>query len=191
MEDGDTAPLVSSPIFTKAELSKELRQAEIISGLTQYFYDPHTKDVEPLTHPFAVVLTQDCDLLRDYESRNAGSAKPLSSVLIYIAELAKELKPSIGPDIWRRVIGNNNERYHLLSPIPPECDLLGTGIPNLILDFKDFFTLPPEEIYKQCASGQAHRRSRLDMPYREHLQCRAAFYFQRIMLPEPHKYVAI
>jgi hypothetical protein len=26
------------------------------------------------------------------------------------------------------------------------------------------------------------------MPYREHFQTRAAFYFQRIMLPEQHKF---
>jgi hypothetical protein len=164
---------------------------ECSTGLTQYFYDPVTADVEPLVHPYSVILTQDCDLLRDYESRNGGSSRPLSSALLYIAEPAKDVKGAIGgSDLWKRVIANNNERYHLLSQVPQESDLLGQGVPNLLLDFREFFTLSPVEIYRQCSVGQAQRRCRLEMPYREHLQSRAAFYFQRVMLPEPHKYVA-
>jgi hypothetical protein len=59
----------------------------------------------------------------------------------------------------------------------------------MILDFKRCFTLPAHDIYRQInpsAGGSARRRSRLEMPYREHLQSRAAFYLQRVTLPLPH-----
>jgi hypothetical protein len=185
------APATAASVFSITELANELRQGEIITGLTQYFYDPVTEDVERLIHPYSIILSQDCDLLRDHESRKEGSDGALTSVLLYIAEPAKDVKGSIGgTDIWKRVIANNNERYHLLSQVPTELDLKAEGMPNLLLDFREFFTLPPEEIYRQCTSGQAVRRCRVDMPYREHLQSRAAFYFQRVMLPEPHKYIA-
>jgi len=182
---------VPTGYFTMAELANELRQGEIISGLAQYFYDPKNSEVERIVHPFSVILSQDCDLLRDFESRKAegASMSPLANVILYMAEPAKDVKGAVGgSDIWKRVVGNNNERYHLLSSVPPEQDLLGQGIENLVLDFRDFYSLPPEEIYKQFADGQAKRRSRLEMPYREHLQCRAAFYFQRVVLPVPHKF---
>jgi hypothetical protein len=47
-----------------------------------------------------------------------------------------------------------------------------------------------EDVYQQIEAGLAVRRSRLEVPYREHLQCRAAFYFQRVTLPTPHEFVA-
>lgn len=178
-----------SPIYARNEIGREIRQSEIFSNLTQYFYDPATENVEVVVHPFSIALTQDCDLLWDYESRNGGGGKALDSVLLFSAMPAAEARAAIDGDIWRRVTGNNNERYHLLQRIPADCDCTNEGITNLVVDFKSFFTLTPQEIYKQCAAGISVRRSRLEMPYREHLQNRAAFYFQRIVLPTPHKII--
>jgi hypothetical protein len=165
-----------------------LRQGEVISDLTQYIFDPVTENVTPVLHPYSIVLSQDCDLLRDYESRTSGSGSTVPSVLLYVADIASTVRPTIGPDIWRRVIGNNNERYHIVSAVPVELDLMNQGIVSLIIDFRTFFTMTPEEVYRQCSTGQAHRRCRLEMPYREHLQSRAAFYLQRVGLPNPHVY---
>jgi hypothetical protein len=182
---------VQAIIYTRVGLDAELRQAEIISDLTQYQFDPTApQDVKVITFPFSVILTQDCDLLWDYENRKTSTGSLLESVLFYIASPAIDIKRSIDKDIWRRVIGNNNERYHLLERIPPECDLEAKGVESLIIDFKRFFTLTPEQVYTQCREGMAHRRSRLEVPYREHLQCRAAFYFQRVTLPTPHQFSA-
>lgn len=177
-------------IYTLEALDRELRQAEIIANLAQFFFDPVTKEVDSIRHPFVVVLTQDCDLLWDYTSRNSGGGQALASVLLYVADPTAEVQRSIDRDIWRRVIKNNNERYHLLENVSPECDATAEGIPSLIIDFKSFFTLSPQDIYAQCANGTASRRCRLEVPYREHLQCRAAFYFQRVTLPTPHEYVS-
>jgi hypothetical protein len=58
----------------------------------------------------------------------------------------------------------------------------------MMLDFKRCFSLPAKEIYRQTALPDgAKRRCRLEMPYREHLQSRAAFYLQRVTLLLPHR----
>ena len=178
-----------APIYTRDSLAAELRQSEIISGLIQALWNPSTEEVEFREHPYAVVLTQDCDLLWDYEKRQKDGAGSLDSVLLYTADPAHEVRARTeGRDIWKRIIQNNDERYHLLEFVGPEVDICGEGIGGLILDFKSFFTLPPEDIYRQIESQTARRRCRLEMPYREHLQCRAAYYFQRVTLPTPHQY---
>jgi hypothetical protein len=179
------------PIYTKGALDRELRQAEIISDLSQYVFDTQTKEVEAIDRAFSIILTQDCDLLWDFESRNSGGNKTLVSVLMFAAERTSVVKPQLGgSDIWKRIFQNKDKRYHLLEDVPPTNDVPSVGIECLIIDFKIFFTLTPADIYSQCAAGTAKRRCRLEVPYREHLQCRAAFYFQRVMLPEPHKYAA-
>jgi hypothetical protein len=175
-----------SPFYTKTEMDRELRQGEVICNLTQYLYNPEQNSVETIPHPYAVVVNQDCDLLQDYNARNGGKGTEINSVLLYIAEPTESKRAQIDGDIWRRVLSNSNDRYHLLSKSPASCDLSDAELPSLIIDFKGFFTLPPDEVYRQCAAGEATRRTRLEMPYREHLQCRAAFYFQRVMLPEQH-----
>src|SRR5690606_7200704 len=131
---------------------------------------------------------QDCDLLRDFEAAQAGTNRPLNGVLVFEAntvDITRSLLP--GSDILRRIKSHNAERYHLISAVAPENDLLSHGLPDLIIDFRRFYTMPAEEIYRQCASteeGAAKRRCRLDTPFREHLQSRAAFYLQRVALPD-------
>jgi hypothetical protein len=130
------------------------------------------------------VLAQDCDLLRDYEASQAGKISPLNGVLIYELEPSVEAKKHLLGVSWQPVTQNINERFHFLAAVPAACDALNLGLPDLLLDFRRYFTLPPKEIYRQCSpDGGALRRCRLQTPYREHLQNRAAFYFQRIALP--------
>lgn len=181
----------TAPIYTTEGIGNEFRQAEILSNIIQPIWNQTTQELEIRTHPFAIILTQDCDLLWDYEQRSKGDEGTLDSILLYMCELADNVRATIGGrDIWRRIIQNNNERYHLLEAVPAHMDLRAEGLGALIIDFKSFFTLAPEDLYAQCRTQTAHRRSRLEMPYREHLQCRAAFYFQRVTLPTPHQYVA-
>ncbi|WP_262048627.1 hypothetical protein [Bradyrhizobium sp. Bra78] len=175
-------------IFTVSELHRELRQGEIITDLTEFLYNSGTELIQPLPHAYAVVLNQDCDLLWDFEHRNGGSGSRLHSVLFYIAESTADKKAKVaGSDVWKRVARNTDERYHVLSAVDPSRDLEKVGCPSLAIDFKAFFTLPPDEVYRQIRSGTAKRRTRLDSQYREHLQSRMAYYSQRVMLPQPHK----
>ena len=182
------ASRAESPIYSIGGLDAELRQSEIISNLRQYVVDPTTGSAPFIDHSYSIILTQDCDLLWDYKSRAADEPAVLNGVLVYEAETVDQFRPKLpGSDIWRRVQRNGDERYHFLEEVPTLADLLGIGIPALAIDFKRFFTIPAAEIERQCSGADgAKRRCRLETPYREHLQARAAFYFQRVMLPLPH-----
>ena len=150
---------------------------------------PRLGDVDLITHDYAIVLSQDCDLLWDFNRIEQKKISELTSVLFYELETVPATKARLpGSDILRRILDTRDERYQLLQSCPKENDLELVGIPDLIVDFKRFFCVPPREVYRQCreASGAA-RRCKLEMPYREHLQSRAAFYLQRVGLPEPHK----
>ena len=174
--------------YTTAHLDGELRQSEIITNLVQYAFYPPTGEAIETPHAYAIVLSQDCDLLRDYQAMTAGAPRDLNGVLFFELEPEDEIRPKLaGGDIRRRIERHGEERYHRLGPIPPELDLLQQGLPALIIDFRRCYTLPADEIYRQCALGRedgACRRCRLEMPYREHLQSRAAFYLQRVALPD-------
>lgn len=177
-------------IYTRTEMSRELRQAEIISGVIQYVYDPVAEEIEPLTYQYVVIISQDCDLLQDFNATEDGRGGDLNGVIVYGAiEAGALLAEAGGRDIRKRIMLNKDERYHLLQRVELENDLENAGIPSLIIDFRKLFTLSPKEIYRQCSEGgNAKRRTRLETPYKEHLQSRAAFYLARIGLPEQHKF---
>jgi hypothetical protein len=193
---GDIIPRVSLPttqdnhVYTTTELDGELRQGEIITGITQYTWDEQSEEVIVLRHSFALIASQDCDLLWDYEARSKEEATDLNGVLLFEAELWSKVKPAVGGrDIWKPLGQNKNERYQFLEAIDPACDLYGYGIPALVVDFKRVFTIGSGEVERQLRlrDGIARRRCRLVPPYREQVQTRAAFYLSRVGLPEPHK----
>jgi hypothetical protein len=146
--------------------------------------DADSGQVAEEKYAHAIILTQDCDLLRDFEAARAGKRLVLSGVLIYPLDVAAQAKPQLQGVNWQPVTQNNNERFHYFPAVPPEYDRLGEGLPALLMDFRRYFTITGPEIYRQCqAVDGAKRRCRLETPYREHLQIRAAFYFQRVALP--------
>jgi len=181
--------LASSPVFGAAHESSELRQAEIITNLTEYVFDPQNGEVEASRHSYCVVLSQDCDLLRDFDDQKAGKPSPLNGVLIFLARPATDLRDLVkGSDIRKRIIQNNDERYHVIEAAPAEADALKEGVPALVIDFRRFFTMSAPTLYYQCGlENGANRRCVLSTPYREHLQSRLAFYLARVALPDPHK----
>ena len=106
-------------------------------------------------------------------------ARPATELLTFFPE-AKERATR------KRIEGNKRRRFHYLRAIPPEWDAEGVGIPDLIIDFRRLFAIQPSELLRQCLDEGATRRARLSDLYREHLQCRVAFYLQRVALPEQH-----
>lgn len=174
--------------FYARTLDAEFRQGEIISGLNQHIYDSSVEELETKSHPFVVIASQDCDLLQDHNNRAAGNPTDLNSILCYEAHPAPAIRASIkGSDIWKRIVQNKDDRYHALQSVPPECDTTAIGLPDLIIDFKRFFCVASDELTRQIGSGVAARRTRLETPYKEHFQSRAAFYLQRVGLPNNHQ----
>jgi len=169
-------------------LAGELRQSEIITDVAHYEFSSDTQDVTRVVRPYVIVLSQDCDLLWDFREGEAAPAKRLVGVLLYELQPADNVDAK--SDIWRRIRTNKDDRYQFIEGSPPSQDLAGEGLPELVVDFKRYFTVLPAELYRQIrqgGAGGARRRCRMTMPYREHLQCRAAHYMQRIGLPLDHE----
>ncbi|PWJ87822.1 hypothetical protein C8D77_114113 [Mesorhizobium loti] len=190
MTGGEVAvQLTSGPsIYATVDPELEFRQGEIISGIVQYRYYPEDGSVEEIPHAYALIASQDCDLLQDHNSKAATGASQLNSVLLYEAHETPILRSQVaGSDIWKRIVQNNDERYHALEAAHARFDLSNVGLPDLVVDFRRFFSISTADLAKQIQAGTAARRCRLEMPYREQFQTRAAFYLQRVGVPEPHK----
>ena len=176
--------------------SAAFRQCEIISGLVQsipQFRTEEPPDIDLITHPFALVISQDCDLDLDYLARNCtdvknADAKLLPNILFCMVVTAEQLKGAAGVDsrVWARVKINKDERYHFLEKVPANCEALSEGLPELGIDFKRYFTIPTVDVYKKSRTGDLKRRCRLLSPYLEHCATRFGFYQSRIALPEDH-----
>jgi hypothetical protein len=109
-----------SQVYTRSG-SEELCQGEILSELVQTQLEIESVSitaairVSQKLHPFAIVLSQGCDLDLDFKVR-AGQAKEdklLPNVLFCEVFTATELKGSGGMNssIWGRVQRNKDERY--------------------------------------------------------------------------------
>jgi hypothetical protein len=174
--------------FLAAEVGA-LRQGEILSGVTLYDYLPEGSEIQPKIKSFAIVVNQDCDLIQDFDRRQATGEGNLEHALLIEGQLAEVVRPTIGGrDLWKPVSQNKNERFQLFSRIIAERDACGEGLPSLMFDFRAFFSVPVPEIYRQIQAGEARRRCRLADIYRENFQQRLAAFLSRIPLPEPHTF---
>jgi hypothetical protein len=184
----------SQQIYAAVPDGSRLRQGELLTDLVQFTLDLATIGQEQpgffrTTHPFAIIVSQDCDLEQDFHLRtqDKASVKRLPSVLFTQAFAAAELRPTVGgSDIWKRVVQNKDERYHYLQMVEPTCDSQKAGLPALVADFKRYFTLPTEEVYHKLEIGEVKRRCVLTSPYLEHVAIRFGFFLSRVALPQEH-----
>ena len=172
---------------------------ETISVVTENTSDSQPKLVKatPIVHPYAIVVSQDCDLTQDHNYRHNGIGKPrhkISNILFCEAMKADDLvygdehgkvfqKGAIRQD-YRN---NNDFRFHFIQEIPKDFDSLGRGLPELGFVFKRFFTVPSQEAYDQIKLGHALRRTVLNRPYSDHFCSRFYHYNNRIALPEQYE----
>lgn len=166
----------------------------MLTDVVQVLLDPESADASAIivdlrTHPWALVLSQDCDLDWDYQARTGTTEdyRRIPSVLLCEVITAQQLRDSdeINSTIWTRVKGNNDERYHFLQQIQPESDARGEGLPELAVDFKRYFTISTDRLYATLGNG-VERRCRLVTPYRDHFSTRFTRFMSRIALPNPH-----
>ena len=84
-----------------------------------------------ITHSFAVVLTQGCDLEQDFKARNGQNKldKLLPDVLCCQMDTAKQLRGTVvNSEIWKRISQNKDERYHFLQKVELLCDADREGL---------------------------------------------------------------
>lgn len=149
-------------------------------------------DIQDRLLSYCVLLSQDCDLEHDFNSRNgvaANNDKFLTSALLIPAYPAETFRAGThlatlslsmqrhSTDAWKRLKGNNEARYHFLNG---EASL---QVPELVLDFKHYLTIPRDVLYR--GNNAASYLATIEVIYREQLSLRFASYLSRIGLPEP------
>ena len=190
--------------YEKSSLDTALRQGELLSNVIELAIDSDTMFSQSLNfarkrHPFAIIVSQDCDLDWDFKARGNQSQehKKIPNVLLCEIMLASDLARLIVTQIdnvkdtkksrtWAKVKQNKDERYHFFEKIDESEDLQNEDIAELGIDFKRYFTVPTAELYKRMERGETLRRCRLLSPYMEHLSTRFAYFQSRIALPEEY-----
>lgn len=190
-------------IYRASTRKSALRQGEILTGVVQYkpqignITTPESSSIpfQSIIHPYAIIVSQDCDLDWDYDARNGTqedknkSHKLLNSILLCEVDTARSIKDDKSRQInsaeWNYIKTNRHERYHFFQAIASELDLEQSGLPELTLDFKRVFGIDAENLYYQVTNDIAKRRSILASPYLEHFSTRYHFFHQRVALPSP------
>jgi hypothetical protein len=145
---------------------------------------------------YGVVMSQDCDINSDFRNREekrvddeTDNDKYLPTILICPAYVSGEFcagehilgwkMKGFNEGEFKKIIKNDQfKRFHYLSS---ESAL---SVPELIIDFKHFFTLPVEMLYK---NKKKYYLATICEVFREELSQRFAAYLARFGLPELKK----
>ncbi|HQU45527.1 MAG TPA: hypothetical protein PK867_22130, partial [Pirellulales bacterium] len=146
---------MEAPTIYIASAEGALRQGEIVSELIEVKLKlladgslpqpDQLIEFQSISHPFAIVVSQDCELDWDFKARHyvavggkmVSAEKLVPNVLFGVVATAEELRGTHGitSDIWKRIRQNKDERYHFLERAPAEYDLQQRGLPELGIDF--------------------------------------------------------
>ena len=181
-------------IYQASNTSSSLRQGEIVTGVFQFnpVIDEIPKSLQelpftPVIHPYAIVITQDCDLDWDYKARgtNNNPAKLLNSIVLCEIATAESIRSTDGMNRkeWDLVVAHRHERFYFFEKISPECDVEQEGLPELTADFKRVFGIDAATLYRQIELGMVKRRAILASPYLEHFSRRYHSFHGRVALP--------
>lgn len=187
-------------VFAPSPTEGRLLQGEVLANLVEWkvvINDRGEAEADAEVHPFAVVLTQDCDLLQDDDARqDAGldaqkrENRQLSHLMVVVAGVFEGSKKFDNSRVRAHAKTNQDARFHYLAPATREQDRLGIGIPALVLDFKRIFSVRMDAVLDSVGRGETVRRTVMQTPYVEHLNVRVGHFLQRVPLPVDHHDVA-
>ena len=172
-----------------------LKQGEILTNLLEFKLQiPRETNIsaikepkfDPIYHPYAIVVSQGCDLEWDYNAR-AGEAlehKLLTHVLFCGLFSREEItdQSKRKSRVFSQIKDGRDERYHYLAPAP--IDGTDESMPESTADFKTTFSLPVELVYWLVSTGQAIREGALVSPYLEEFMHRLYSYLGRVATPD-------
>lgn len=97
--------------------------------------------------------------------------------------------PEFDPQIWKRIERKQDIRYQLLPEVDPAVDSYGVGAPALLIDFKRYFTLPTDELYRRSrlrlrSADRVRRHAVLRSPFLEDVAHRFFNFQSRVALPD-------
>jgi len=171
------------------------RDVAIVEGC-----DP--QDVSRTSFPYAVILSQECDLEQDWKAYTEQPGEPngadyqqysqedklLRHIMLapcYVADafregvhIANRQMRTIPDGEWKKNISENKHiRYHCL----PECE--GFLQQDLVVDFKHYFTIERDAFYAKARKDFTYVCS-VAVLYRDAMARRFAEYLSRIGFPE-------
>jgi len=188
-------------IYERSPADGSLQQGDVLSVLHHQFLNLEGLQagqlvVDEVERAYVIVVSQSCDLEWDYEARRlAGEPdKFLPSIMLCDALTAEEvrsrksLKGEVinNSKLWDPLRKNKDERFHFFEAVPRGEDADGVGIPELVVDFKRYFSMPTTELYWKLAQDGTKRRTRLKVPYLEHFASRFFQYQSRVATPRQH-----
>ena len=144
---------------------------------------------------YMVIMSQDCDLERDYANRmesenpDKNQDKFIQQILVcpayplaqfkegtHLSELSELKMEKINSRTrWNLIKLNEIPRYHHLKRDKQ------LQVPDLVIDFKHFFTIQRDFVYEV---RKRHYLATIDELFREELSQRFAYYLSRIGLPK-------
>jgi hypothetical protein len=175
----------------------ELRQGEILGPIVELRVAHPAIDipegiapvVNSIAHRLMIIVSADCDLLRDFTERQLpveGRQLPnlLNHVLLCDAysreEIAGSWPKGFGSADRRHAAQNQNERYHCF----PRSRIRGADpaaeFEAVHLDFKNVLGIPAESIYEGINAGAIARRVRVPEIYLQDLTHRLYGFLSRI-----------
>ncbi|NEP57662.1 MAG: hypothetical protein F6K31_11660 [Symploca sp. SIO2G7] len=186
-------------IYQVPEKGSSVRQGEILTGVIQYkpvvdelLQGQQELSFEAVCHPYAIVVTQDCDLDWDYKARwseNIQQSKLLNSIILCEIETARVIRDTtdnMNSATWKLVSSHRHERFYFFEKILPECEFEQEGLPELTADFKRVFGIDAATLYHQIELGIVKRRAVLISPYLEHFSRRYHSFHSRVALPSQY-----
>ena len=141
--------------------------------------------LKKITFPLVICLNQDCDLNTDFIHRNENKSGSLLHLIVApLFEISSfrdgknwgdlmNVGDHINSEKIKSIKNNDNPRYHYL--VFPEKEM-----PELIIDFKYFFTVNRDALYNRLD----HKVCSVDDLFRELINQRFCDYLSRIGLPE-------
>lgn len=175
--------------FCQGDILRDVK----VSISSPFEWQQQEGDIFDFDLPYCVIMTQDCDLTWDYDGRNnleeVNNDKFLPTILVCPAYTDESFYKGEHLGGWKmraynsgevKKIQNNDEinRCHFLIG---DSEL---QIPNLVIDFKHFYTLPTDILYEQYGGVYLATINEL---FRERLSQRFANYLSRFGLPDIKK----
>lgn len=184
--------------YDKPPTSLPLRQGEILQDIIELIPETPNAEIlasEPTTqveavrthYPYAIVVTQDCDLNGDWEARQeepqseGGLLTHVSLCELFEENDIKQPRELTGK-LWGFVKSNQHERYHHLVEANVGEDT-EDGLPDLYADFKRIFSLPRDYMYDLVTVSISTRVALLPYPHMRDFSHRLHSFLSRIPIP--------
>jgi len=178
-----------------------LRQGEILCSMSEVvpdvsdmqglLSDAESVPVYRVPYAFAIIISQDCDLIWDWNGRGdtVGDGSKLLAHIRFcelFEESAIHVPREFGSRDWRRIKQNQDIRYHHLHK-GPIGESKGGELQDLYADFKRTFSLPVDYTYQLLSADNSIRRTILVDPFLRDFIHRLHHFLSRVPLPEENE----